>query len=145
MEPSAARISLRTTCDDPPGASPELVDDAQETTQVRRIEGGLHFVEHVERARPSLEDGEEKRQGGQAALPAGEQSHGGDLLAHRLGLDGHTRLGVIRVDQADLPSSPWEEEGEVTLIGRGDLGKGGPEPRLDLVVEGGDHFAQLGP
>ena len=70
--------------DDELAALAQVLEDAEQTAEVRVVERRLDLVHDVERARPGLEDRDQQRDGGQRALAAREQREPLDLLAGRL-------------------------------------------------------------
>src|SRR5690606_33952393 len=105
----------------------------------------LYLIEHIERARSGIEDGEQEGKGGQTPFATGQKGHQTHLLAHGLSIDGNARLGVVRIDKTDTPPTSGEENREVLLKCRRYLGEGTLEPIIDLPIECRDHLLQLSP
>ena len=124
----------------------ELGDEAEEAMQVDVVEGRLDLVHHVERRRPAAEHGEQERQRREAALAAGEQRQLLDVLAAGLGLDLDAGLEqVVGLGEHEPSRAAREEVAEQGGEVIGDVGVGGGEHRLDLVIDGLDHPRQLAP
>lgn len=51
----------------------EFLEDVDEAADVGFVEGGVHFVQHAERARAELEDGQQQGDGGEGLFAAGEK------------------------------------------------------------------------
>lgn len=69
-----------------------LLHQSRITSDVGIVQWRIDFVEHAERRRVQLEDGEYQRQRGQRLFPAGQQVDGAVLLARRARHDRHTGI-----------------------------------------------------
>ena len=122
----------------------QLLEDVEQPAEVDVVEGGLDLVEHVERARPGLEQRDEERHGGQRALATGQQRQPLDLLARRAGLDLDAGgEHVLRVGQHQPASTAGEQPGEHLLELHGHVGVGGGEHLLDPGVHVVDQVEQV--
>ena len=136
--------ALLVAHDEQLGLVAELGNEGQEAMQVDVVERRLDLVHHVERRRPAAEHGEEERQRGQAALATRQQRQLLDVLPARLGLDLDAGLQqVIGLGEHEPPRPAREEVAEEGRKVIGDVGIGGGEDRLDLMVDGLDDPREL--
>src|ERR1700727_2290224 len=98
------------------GALPQLREDVQQPAEVGVVQRGFDLVEDVERRRPGHEDGDQERDRGERALPAGQQGQALDLLARRAGLEvdaGGQHVVGLGEEQAAVAAG--EQQGEEPL------------------------------
>jgi hypothetical protein len=102
----------------------EAADEAHEALHVGVVEGGVHLVEHAERAGLDEVDRKEEGRGREGLLAAGELVERDRPLAARLGDDFDGRVdGVVRILELQLRRRALPEE----------LGEDVAEAVLDLV------------
>src|SRR6516162_10390027 len=123
-----------------------LFEDLEQPLQVGVVQRRLDLVQHVERRRAGLEDGQEEGDRGQRALATGQQRQPLDLLARRPGFDVDARgEHVVGLGQYQPALAAGEQPREDLLeLGRG-VGEGRREHLLDPVIDLFDHGEQVPP
>ena len=140
----AADRALVVGDDDELALADKAVEDFDEPADVRFVEGGVHFVQHAERARLDHVDREQQRDGGHRAFTAREEAHALELLAGRLGDDLDARLervAVVHEHEVRAPSA--EELGEHLLEIHADFFERLCEQLFGRAVDFGDDLEQL--
>src|SRR5215472_17179333 len=132
--------------DDQLRTAAQLLEDLEQPLQVGVVQRRLDLVQHVERRRAGLEDGQEEGDRGQRALAAGQQRQPLDLLARRPGFDVDARgEHVVGLGQHQPALAAGEQPREDLLeLGRG-VGEGRREHLLDPVIDLFDHGEQVPP
>ena len=116
------------------GPGGEIAQHAQEAVDVGIVERGIHLVEHAERARAVVEDGEEQRESRERPLAAGHQGHRLEPLAaglrHQLDAGLERILAGLALDQPQLGATALEQALEELAEPDVDVLERLPEPLL---------------
>ena len=131
--------------DDELALTDELVENLDESADVRFVQRRVHLVQHAEGAGLHHVDGEEQGHGRHRALATGQERYALQLLAGRLGDNvdaGLERVILIHEDEIRLTSA--EELGEHDLEVIPDLVEGIGKEFLRGAIDLADHLQQLG-
>src|SRR5499433_3932951 len=132
--------------DDQLRTAAQLLEDLEQPLQVGVVQRRLDLVQHVERRRAGLEDGQQEGDRGQRALAPRQQGQPLDLLARRPGLDvdaGGQHVVGLGQHQAALAAGEQPRE-DLLELGRG-VGERRREHLLDPVIDLFDHGEQVPP
>jgi hypothetical protein len=126
--------------------SSQALQDAIEADDVRIVEGGINFIEDIERTRIDGLKTEQERERGQRPFSTGKQRERLETLAGCLRKDLHTVIewtSLLVAFEAKRGPAAREQFAEEFLEIHGNRLKNGAETAIDVLLEVLPQLAQL--